>query len=93
MKLPYDELGEGSVVLLLHAAPDPLEEDPSLLGAVACPVLLATGEEDMVDFKDAVPSLAARLPNATTALIPDCGHLAPLEAPEEFRRLVLENLG
>jgi pimeloyl-ACP methyl ester carboxylesterase len=71
-------------------APDLLEEDPSLLGAIACPALLAAGEEDMVDFKNAVRELAATLPEATTALIPECGHLAPLEAPEEFRRLVLQ---
>lgn len=70
-------------------APDPLEEDPGLLSAITCPVLLAAGEEDMVDFRNAVPELAVKLPSATTALIPDCGHLAPLEAPEEFRRLVL----
>lgn len=82
----------------LHAsgqefAPDPLEEDPALLGAIDCPVLLAAGQEDMVDFKDALGELAAKLPSARTALIAGCGHLAPLEAPEEFRRLVLENLG
>lgn len=74
-------------------AADPLEEDPDLLGAIACPVLLAAGEEDMVDFKSAVSELASRLQNATTALIPDCGHLAPLEAPGEFRRLAFESLG
>jgi pimeloyl-ACP methyl ester carboxylesterase len=71
-------------------APDLLEEDPSLLGAIDCSVLLAAGEEDMVDFKNAVEELAAKLPEAKTALIPECGHLAPLEAPEEFCRLVLQ---
>ncbi|MGN6253667.1 MAG: alpha/beta fold hydrolase [Solirubrobacterales bacterium] len=82
----------------LHAAaasehaPDPLEEDPGLLAAIDCPVLLAAGEEDMVDFKNAVQDLAAGLPDATATLIPGCGHLAPLEAPEGFRRLVLEHL-
>lgn len=77
----------------LEQAPDPLEEDPELLAAIDCPVLLAAGEEDMVDFKNAIRELKARLPQATTTLIANCGHLAPLEAPEEFRRLVLENLG
>jgi len=76
----------------LEQAPDPLEEDPGLVGRVDCPSLLAAGEEDMVDFKNAVGELGSSLPQATTALIPGCGHLAPLEAPEEFRRLVLENL-
>jgi pimeloyl-ACP methyl ester carboxylesterase len=70
-------------------APDPLEENPAMLAAIASPVLLAAGEEDMVDFKDALTVLDENLPSATTALIPNCGHLAPLEAPEEFRRLVL----
>jgi len=76
----------------LEQAPDPLEEDPALLANIDCPSLVAAGEEDMVDFKNAVGELGSSLPQATTALIPDCGHLAPLEAPEEFRRLVLENL-
>jgi 3-oxoadipate enol-lactonase len=72
-------------------APDPLEEEPALLEAIDCPVLIAAGEDDMPDFKNAVQELAAALPRATTALIPGCGHLAPLEAPEEFRRLVLDH--
>jgi 3-oxoadipate enol-lactonase len=76
----------------LEQAPDPLEEDPGLVEAIDCPVLLAAGEEDMADFKDALPELAAKLPRAETAVIVDCGHLAPLEAPEEFRRLVTEHL-
>jgi pimeloyl-ACP methyl ester carboxylesterase len=76
----------------LEQASDPLEEDPALLEAVDCPVLLAAGENDMADFKNAVEELSAKVPRATKTLIPGCGHLAPLEAPEEFRRLVLENL-
>lgn len=76
----------------LEQAPDPLEEDPAPLANVDCPVLLAAGEDDLVDFRDAVRELAANLPGAKTALIAGCGHLAPLEAPEEVRRLVLANL-
>jgi pimeloyl-ACP methyl ester carboxylesterase len=71
-------------------APDPLEEDPGLVGAIGCPALLAAGEEDMVDFRNAVRELAERMPRARATLIGGCGHLAPLEAPEEFRRLVIE---
>jgi pimeloyl-ACP methyl ester carboxylesterase len=76
----------------LEFAPDFLEEDPGLLQGIGCPVLLAAGAEDMVDFRNAVDDLAAKLPRATTTTIPDCGHLAPLESPREFRRLVVENL-
>jgi 3-oxoadipate enol-lactonase len=74
-------------------AVDPLEDDPALVAAISCPVLLAAGERDMVDFKNAVWELAAKIPTARTTLIAGCGHLAPLEAPDEFRRLALENLG
>ncbi|HET9678067.1 MAG TPA: alpha/beta hydrolase [Solirubrobacterales bacterium] len=63
-----------------------------MLGAIGCPALIAAGEEDMPDFKNAVGELAAKLPGAKTALIAGCGHLAPLEAPGEFRRLVVEHL-
>jgi 3-oxoadipate enol-lactonase len=73
-------------------ATDPLDAEPSRMAAIECPVLVASGEDGMSDFRDAVASLSAQLPNARSALIPDCGHLAPLEAPAEFRRLVLEHL-
>lgn len=74
-------------------AADPLEEDAGPLAAIECPVLVAAGEGDMIDFRDAVPELAARLRRATPILIAGCGHLAPLEAPEEFRQLVLGHQG
>jgi pimeloyl-ACP methyl ester carboxylesterase len=76
----------------LQQAVDPLEEDPALLAKITCPALVAAGEDDIVDFKNAVRELGASLPRAETTLIPDSGHLAPLEAPEEFRRLVIEHL-
>ena len=76
----------------LEQAADPLEDDPGLVAAIDCTVLLAVGESDLVDFRNAVRDLAARLPRSTTTVIAGCGHLAPLEAPSEFRRLVIANL-
>jgi pimeloyl-ACP methyl ester carboxylesterase len=73
-------------------AADFLEEDPGLLATIACPALVAAGEDDVVDFKNAIEELGASLPRAETTLIPGCGHLAPLEAPEQFRRLVVDQL-
>lgn len=73
-------------------APDPLEDYPDLVTAIECQVLLAAGESDMVDFRNAVQELAEKMPRASTTLIAGCGHLAPLEAPEEFQWLVLESL-
>lgn len=74
-------------------AEDPLEVHPARVATIDCPVLLAAGAEDLPDFRDAAAALATRLPSATATLIPDCGHLAPLEAPAESLRLILQTLG
>ena len=73
-------------------AADPLEQHPEALADLRIPVLLAVGEQDMPDFKQATQELAQVLPQARTAVIEGAGHLAPLEAPGEFRRLMLEFL-
>lgn len=74
-----------------HAV-DPLEQDPRLLTRIVCPVLLAVGENDMVDFRDAAIDLGEKLLRASVARVRNCGHLVPLEAPEEFRRLTIAGL-
>jgi 3-oxoadipate enol-lactonase len=70
-------------------APDPLEQDPEALARLEVPTLVAAGERDMGDFLDGAEALARTLPRARHAVIEGAGHLAPLETPEEFRRLVL----
>lgn len=74
-------------------AADRLDEEPGLLARIEAPALLAAGEHDLPDFTRAAGELAARLPRGRPVTVPACGHLAPLEAPAEFRRLVLEHLG
>jgi pimeloyl-ACP methyl ester carboxylesterase len=72
--------------------PDPLEADPTALGRVAGPVLIAAGELDMPDFRAARQPLAQLFRHAEILTIPDAGHLAPIERPEAFRRLLLDYL-
>jgi len=43
----------------------------------------------MPDFREGAERLARILPRARHAVIPDAGHLAPLETPEGFRDLLL----
>ncbi len=54
------------------------------LGAIECPsAVFAAAEDSFVDLNDA-RALAARLPDAQFEVIPDTGHMAPIEAPEAF---------
>jgi pimeloyl-ACP methyl ester carboxylesterase len=73
-------------------APDPLAEDPGALGRLGMPALVASGEADMTDFREGAEAMARALPDARLVTIEGAGHLAPLEAPERFRALLLEAL-
>lgn len=83
---------------LQHGAPpsplteDPIEDDPASLSRITAPALIAAGDRDMPDFIQGARFMADSLPNARHETIRGAGHLAPLETPEEFRRLTLEFL-
>jgi len=67
---------------------DPLERDPGALARIEVPVLVAAGDRDMSDFREGAELLAHDIPGARAVLIEGAGHLAPLETPEAFRRLL-----
>jgi pimeloyl-ACP methyl ester carboxylesterase len=72
--------------------PDPVDEAPERLGEIAVPTVAAAGEADMPDFEWSARRLADVIPGARHAVLPGAGHLAPLETPEAFRRLLGELL-
>ena len=72
-------------------ARDPVP-DLAALARIAVPTLVAAGEHDLPDFREGAEAMAAAIPGARLELIPGVGHLAPLEAPEAFRALLLEFL-
>ncbi len=73
----------------VEEAADPLEQHPEVLADLQIPALVAAGEDDMPDFKKGAEDFASVLPCAQHAVIRGAGHLAPLEAPDEFRHLLL----
>lgn len=73
-------------------ASDPVEEDPESLTRIDVPVLAAAGEDDMPDFLTGMDTLARVLPTARAVVIAGAGHVAPLDAPDAFRELVVEFL-
>jgi 3-oxoadipate enol-lactonase len=70
-------------------AADPLEQHPEILTELKIPALVAAGEHDMPDFQKAAEQFGDALPLAHYTVIAGAGHLAPLEAPEEFKQLLL----
>jgi pimeloyl-ACP methyl ester carboxylesterase len=73
----------------VQEAPDPLEPHPEALERLRMPVLAAAGEADMPDFKKGSEEIAELVPQGQVAVIQGAGHLAPLEAPDEFGELLL----
>jgi pimeloyl-ACP methyl ester carboxylesterase len=53
-----------------------------VLEAVNCPTLVLTGELDVITPPDCAREMAAGIAGAELLIVPGCGHLATLEAPE-----------
>ena len=64
-------------VQALIGRPDPA----TALKSLTMPVTVVTGEEDAIAPASAARHLVERLKNGRLVLIPNCGHMAPLEAP------------
>jgi pimeloyl-ACP methyl ester carboxylesterase len=57
-------------------------EVESLLPTIACPTLVATGAHDSWAPPAQHESIAAAIPNARLAIIPEAGHMVPVERPQ-----------
>jgi pimeloyl-ACP methyl ester carboxylesterase len=60
-----------------------------MLHRITCPVLLAWGAEDRITPPTTALEFGENLPDAELHYIPQCGHAAMLERPDEFNRLVM----
>jgi pimeloyl-ACP methyl ester carboxylesterase len=58
------------------------------LGAIRCPTLVVCGEADQIVPVSEMRAMADAIVGATFASIPGAGHLAHLEAPADFERIV-----
>ncbi len=101
--VPIAELPEDVLTNLYNALAatakvgwNPLLHDPrleSLLPRVTAPTLCLWGAEDRVVPVDYGRRYAALIPTATLRVIPECGHMVPLEKPAEFVGAVRDFLG
>ncbi len=52
-----------------------------LLASIRCPTLVLFGRQDRLTPPSLHEEMAAAIPEATLVVLPNCGHLAPLERP------------
>lgn len=62
-----------------------------MLAAIAAPTLVVTGADDAMVPPSCAEAMAAAISGAELAVIPDCGHLPPIEQPRATATL-LRNL-
>jgi pimeloyl-ACP methyl ester carboxylesterase len=74
-------VGRDAFLRQQHAILYRIDSRPSL-AAIACPTLVLCGRQDALTPAPLHEEIAAAIPHATLAILPHCGHLAPLERPE-----------
>lgn len=66
----------------------------SVLGAIRAPTLVLCGREDAWAPPSRHEAMAKRIPGSTLEVIPECGHMAPMERPlavsESLRRWLVQ---
>ncbi|HOF88076.1 MAG TPA: alpha/beta fold hydrolase [Armatimonadota bacterium] len=85
-----EQPAEGLAQLTLGMALRP--DRTALLPHIGLPTLVLCGEQDAVSPPDGMRALAAAIPGAAFQLIPDAGHLAPLEQPHRANAAIREFL-
>jgi pimeloyl-ACP methyl ester carboxylesterase len=63
------------------------------LGSITTPILVLDGEEEEAIDINHTELMASLIPGSDLILMPDTGHFALLEQPEEFNQIVLDYLG
>jgi len=62
------------------------------LANIKVPTLLVAGSEDKVAPPSVMEKMAGKIPGAEYVLMPDCGHLGPMDRPDAFNAILLEFL-
>jgi pimeloyl-ACP methyl ester carboxylesterase len=87
-----DDTGAEAFVRQQTAIMTRIDSRPGL-SAIACPTLVVVGADDTLTPPDRTAEMAAALPNARQVVVPDCGHLSPLEQPQAVTDALVAFLG
>ncbi|MGC8834363.1 MAG: alpha/beta fold hydrolase [Armatimonadota bacterium] len=80
----------GAVGALLGMRDRPDSTD--VLRSLRCPLLCICGAEDAVTPPSVAEEMASTAPNGRVRIIPEAGHLANIEQPDEFNKALMEFL-
>jgi len=69
------------------------EDMTVLLQLIRVPTLVIVGEHDEISPPDEMQSIAAAIPGAECVVIPDVGHMAPMENPAAFNAALVRFIG
>ena len=75
------------IVGALHALRERPDSTP-LLGRIRVPVLVVAGEDDQITPAEGMREMAKAIAGAEFVLIPEAGHLAPLEQPTQVNAAI-----
>ena len=67
-------------------------DNTGLLPEIAVPTLVVRGEDDLLIPKETMLSMAEVIPNGRFVSLSGCGHLPPLEQPDEFNSVLRDFL-
>jgi pimeloyl-ACP methyl ester carboxylesterase len=90
--LMAEEVGAAGFVRQQTAILGRADSRPTL-GSIRCPALVLVGEGDELTPPERAAEIAAGIPGARLTTVPQCGHMATLEQPDEVTRALLEWLG
>lgn len=63
------------------------------LATISIPTLVLVGADDAISTAGEMKTIAEAIPSARFVVVPDAGHMAPVERPDEVSRALLEFLG
>lgn len=63
------------------------------LASIGCPTLVLVGDSDEVMPPDAAEEMAATIPGARLVVVPECGHMSPIEKPDDVNKALADWMG
>jgi len=84
-----EDVGAEAFVRQLTAVMGRADSRPTL-ATIACPTLVLSSDEDNTVPNSLSTEMAGGIPGAKLVIIPDCGHLSPVEQPQATADALVE---